>query len=183
MAKITAGFSSPYSNPPWNDTNDGVDIYPQGDLRRFQAACSGVVDAVLLQQAMTDNTWQVEVSIACDEYVFDPDTGGYFIPLTTKYIFKTMSINQQAGQNQLDNISVSTGNSITQGDTIGYLKVANDYSHMHFGLWQFGQSKFQVFGVSGIPLCPEAHFTPQAKDSILNLLQVAWPNAGMCYQN
>jgi murein DD-endopeptidase MepM/ murein hydrolase activator NlpD len=94
-----------------------------------------------------------------------------------------MSINPQAGQTQLNNISVSTGNSVTQGDTIGYLKVANVSSHLQFALWQFGQSKFQVFGVSGIPLCPEAQFTPQAKDSILNLLHVTWPNAGMCYQD
>ena len=183
MAKITAGFSSRYSLSPWNYANDGIDIYPQGDLTRFQSACSGVVDAVLLQQAITDNTWQVEVAIACNEYVFDPDAGGYFIPLTTKHVFKTMSINPQAGQIQLYNISVSPGNSINQGDTIGYLKVANDSSHLHFGLWQFGQTKFHVFGVSGIPLCPEAQFTPQAKASILNLLHVTWPNAGMCYQN
>jgi hypothetical protein len=183
MVKITAGFSSQYSVSPWNHANDGIDIYPQADLKRFQAACSGVVDAVLLQQADTDNTWQVEVAIACDDYVFDPDAGGYFIPLTTKYVFKTMSINPQAGQTQLNNISVSTGNSVTQGDTIGYLKVANVSSHLQFALWQFGQSKFQVFGVSGIPLCPEAQFTPQAKDSILNLLHVTWPNAGMCYQD
>ena len=183
MAKITAGFSSQYNLSPWGYANDGIDIYPQGDLTRFQAACSGVVDAVQLQQAITDNTWQVEVAITCDKYVFDPDAGGYFIPLTTKYVFKTMSINPQAGQNQLENISVSPGNSITQGDTIGYLKVANDSSHLHFGLWQFGQTKYQDFGVSGIPLCPEAHFTPQAKDSILNLLHVTWPNVGMCYQN
>ena len=183
MAKITAGFSSRYSLSPWNYANDGIDIYLQGDLTRFQSACSGVVDAVLLQQAITDNTWQVEVAIACNEYVFDPDAGGYFIPLTTKHVFKTMSINPQAGQIQLYNISVSPGNSINQGDTIGYLKVANDSSHLHFGLWQFGQTKFHVFGVSGIPLCPEAQFTPQAKASILNLLHVTWPNAGMCYQN
>ena len=183
MSRITAGFSSQYSHSPWNYANDGIDIYPQSDLSRYQAACSGAVDAVILQQAITDDSWQVEVAIACDEYVFDPGAGDYFIPLTTKYVFKTMSINPQAGQNQLDNISVSLGNSITQGDTIGYLKVVNDSSHLHFGLWQFGQTKFQIFGVSGIPLCPEAQFTPQAKDSILNLLHVTWPNAGMCYQN
>ena len=183
MAKITAGFSSQYNLAPWNHVNDGLDIYPQDALTRFQAACSGMVDVVELQQAITDNTWQVEVAIACDEYVLDPDAGGYFIPLTTKYVFKTVSTDPQAGQDQLDNISVSPGDPVTQGGTIGYLKVANDSSHLQFGLWQFGQAKFNVFGVSGIPLCPEAHFTPQAKDSILDLLHVSWPNAGMCYQN
>ena len=183
IAKITAGYSSQYSFSPWGYVNDGIDIYPQDDLAGVQSACSGVVDAVQLQQTATDDTWQVEVSIACDEYVEDPDEGGYFIPLTTKYAFNTMSINTQAGQDQWDNIFVTLGDTVTQGDTIGYLKMFNESSHLHYGLWQFGQKKFQVFGVSGIPICPEAQFTAQAKDSILNLLHVTWPNAEICYQN
>ena len=183
MAEITAGFSSQYSYSPWNRANDGIDIYPQGDYARFQAACSGVIDAVKLHQLISDNTWLVEVAITCNEYVFDPEAGGYFIPLTTKYLFKTMSTNPKTGPNQLDNITVYLGDSITQGDTIGYLNVATNSSHLHFGLWQFGQSKFQEFGVSGIPLCPEVQFTPQARNSVLNLLHVAWPNVVMCYQN
>ena len=183
MAKITAGFSSQYSLSPWDYVNDGIDIYPQDDLAGVQSVCTGVVDAVLVQQTATDDTWQVEVSIACDEYVVDPDDGGYFIPLTAKYAFNTMSLNTQAGQDQLNNIFVTPGDIVTQGDTIGYLKMFNESSHLHYGLWQFGQTKFQVFGVSGIPMCPEAQFTAQAKDSILNLLHVTWPNAEICYQN
>lgn len=183
VAKITAAFSSQYSFSPWGYVNDGIDIYPKDDLAGVQSACSGVVDAVQLQQTATDDTWQVEVSIACDEYVEDPDKGGYFIPLTTKYAFNTMSINTQAGQGQWDNIFVTLGDIVTQGDTIGYLKMFNESSHLHYGLWQFGQIKFQVFGVSGIPICPEAQFTAQAKDSILNLLHVTWPNAEICYHN
>jgi hypothetical protein len=183
IAKITAGFSSQYSFSPWDYVNDGIDIYPQDELTGVQSACSGMVDAVQLQQIVTDDTWQVEVSIACDEYVIDPDEGGYFIPLTIKYVFNTMSINTQDGQDQLDNISVTLDDSVTQGETIGYLKMFNESSHLHYGLWQFGQTKYQVFGVSGIPVCPEAHFTSQAQESILNLLHVTWPNAEICYQN
>jgi hypothetical protein len=183
MAKITTGFSSQYSFSPWDSVNDGIEIYPQDDLARIQSACSGMVDTVQLKQTATDDTWQVEVSIACDEYVVDPDDGGYFIPLTTKYAFNTMSVNAQAGQDQLDNISVTLGDIVTQGDTIGYLKMFNESSHLHYGLWQFGQTKFHIFGVSGIPICPEAQFTAQAKDSILKLLHVNWPNAEVCYQN
>ena len=183
MAKITTGFSSQYSLSPWGYVHDGIDIYPKYDLAGVQSACSGVVDAVQLQQLASDDTWQVVVSIACDEYVADPDEGGYFIPLTTKYAFNTMSINTQAGQDQLENISVTLGVAVSQGDAIGYLKMFNESSHLHYGLWQFGQTKFQVFGVSGIPMCPEAQFASQAKDSILNLLHVTWPNAKICYQN
>ena len=183
IAKITAGFSSQYSLSPWEYVNDGIDIYPQDDLAGFQAGCSGLVDSVQLQQVTADDTWQVEVSIACDEYVVDPDDGGYFIPLTTKYAFNTMSINTQAGQDQLASISVTLGDTVSQGDTIGYLKMFNEFSHLHYGLWQFGQTIYQGFGVSGIPLCPEKQFTAQAKNSILNLLHVTWPNAQICYQN
>jgi murein DD-endopeptidase MepM/ murein hydrolase activator NlpD len=183
MAKITAGFSSQNSISPWDYVNDGIDIYPQGDLAGVQAACSGTVDAIQMQQRATDDTWQVEVSIACDEYVVDPDDGGYFIPLTTKYAFNTMSMNTQAGQDQLDNITITLGDTVAQGDAIGHLKMFNESSHLHYGLWQFGQTKFQVYGVSGIPICPEAQFTAQAKASILNLLHVTWPNAQICYQN
>jgi murein DD-endopeptidase MepM/ murein hydrolase activator NlpD len=183
IEKITAGFSSEYSLSPWGYVHDGIDIYPQGDLKRFQAACSGVVDTVQLQQTNVDSHWQVEVAVACNDYVADPDNGGYFIPLTTKYVFETMSNSKAVVQNQLDNITVSLGQSVTEGDTIGYLKAVNENAHVHFALWQFGQSEFQVYSVTGIPLCPEAHFTPLAKDSVLNLLHVSWPSAGMCYQN
>ncbi len=183
MANITAGFSSQYSLSPWDYENDGIDIYPQDDLATIQSACSGTVDAVQLRQRAADDTWQVEVSIACDEYVTDPDEGGYFIPLTNKYAFNTMSNSAQAGQDQLDNISVALDDTVTQGDTIGYLKMFNESSHLHYGVWQFGQTKYQAYGVSGIPVCPEAHFTAQAKESILNLLHVTWPNAQMCYHN
>jgi len=181
MAKITAGFSSQYSYSPWDYENDGIDIYPQDDLAGVQSACSGVVDAVQLQQTTPGNTWQVNVSIACDEYVVDPDDGGYFIPLATKYAFNTMSTNPQSGQDQLDKITVTLGDTVVQGDTIGSLKMFNDDSHLHFGLWQFGQTKFQVYGISGVPVCPEALFTAQAINSVLNLLHVTWPNAEVCY--
>ena len=181
MEKISAGFSSQYSLSPWDYVNDGIDIYPKEDLAGIQSACTGTVDAVQLQQTAMDDTWRVEVSIACDEYVIDPDNGGYFIPVVTRYVFNTMSIDMQAGQDQLDNITVTLGATVTQGDTIGYLKMFNESSHLQYGLLQFGQTKFHVFGVSGIPICPEAQFKAQTRDSILNLLHEEWPNAQICY--
>ena len=181
MEKISAGFSSQYSLSPWDYVNDGIDIYPKEDLAGIQSACTGTVDAVQLQQTAMDDTWRVEVSIACDEYVIDPDNGGYFIPVVTRYVFNTMSIDMQAGQDQLDNITVTLGATVTQGDTIGYLKMFNESSHLQYGLLQFGQTKFHVFGVSGIPICPEAQFKAQTRDSILNLLHEEWPNAQTCY--
>ena len=181
MANITAGFSTQYSFSPWGSVSNGIDIYPQSNPAGIQSACSGKVDAIQLQQTTPGNTWQVEVSIACDEYVADPEEGGYFFPLTTKYAFNTMSTNAQAGQDQLNDISITEGDNVAQGDTIGNLKMFNDASHLHFGLWQFGQTMFQQYGISGIPICPEAQFAVQAKNSILKLLHVTWPNAKLCY--
>jgi hypothetical protein len=178
---IKAGFSSEYSISPWEYPHDGLDIYPVGDQKRLQAACSGKVDALELQLQGASGNWQVEVAIVCDDYVWDPDTGGYFIPLTTKYFLRTMSADPLVGQAQLDNIMVALGDPVSQGDNIGYLKAVNPDAHLHFELQQFGQSEFHAFGVTGIPLCPQAQFSSAARASVLNLLQAAWPGAEICY--
>ena len=182
MARITAGYSSAYSVSPWGYPHDGLDIYPQGDLKPLRAACSGKIDALELRQVGMNGNWQVEVAVVCDEYVFDPETGGYFIPLTNKYYFNTMSTDPAVGQAQLDNIMVVLGQTVTQGDTIGFLKAVNQDAHLYFELMQFGQSQFHVFGVTGIPRCPQAHFSLSAQNSVLNLLHTAWPGAELCYQ-
>lgn len=184
MATIKAGFSSAYSLSPWDYIHGGIDIYPLDDLKPFQAACAGNVDVLQLTQADPNSNWQVLVAIVCDDYVYDPEQGGYFIPMTTRYVFETMSTDPAEGQTQLDNIAVTAGQSVTEGDIIGYLTTANENSHLHFALWQFDQLLYQqLFGVTGFPLCPENRFTVQARDSILNLLQSSWPGAGVCYQN
>ena len=182
FAEIRAGFSSDYSYSPWDYPHEGLDIYPVDDQKRLQAACPGKVDVLELQTDGASGNWQVEVAIVCDDYVWDPETGGYFIPLTTKYYFRTMSADPAVGQAQLANIMVALGDAVTQGDTIGYLKAVNPDAHLHFELQQFGQSAFQAFGVTGIPLCPRGQFSPSARSSVLNLLQAAWPGAEMCYQ-
>lgn len=183
MSKISAAFSSENSDAPWGFAHDGIDIHPQGDLKPFQASCSGTVDSVQLRQAGVDSNWQVEVLIQCENYVFDPLLGGYFIPFSVEYIFEPMSDNPIDGQAQLGNIMVVEGQLVFQGDIVGYLDVAGEEAHVHFGLVQFGSSLFSALGITSIPLCPEPHFSTEAKASILNLLHVAWPRAGMCYQN
>jgi len=182
MAQITAGYSATYSLSPWGYPHDGLDIYPQGDMKPLQAACSGKIDTLGLQQDGMNGNWQVEVAVACDEYVMDPEFGGYFIPLTTKYYLQTMSSDPLVGQAQLDNILVALGQIVTQGTIIGYLNKVNQDTHLHFELLQFGQSEFHVLGVTGIPLCPQAQFSLSARNSVSNLLQTVWPDAELCYQ-
>lgn len=183
MWEINAGFSSEESFSPWGYGHDGIDILPQGDLKAFQASCSGTVDSVELRQAGVDSNWQVDVLIECDDYVDDPAMGGYFTPFAIDYIFKPMSNFQTDGQAQFNNIMVVEGQDVNQGDIIGYLNVVGEGAYVHFGLVQFGSSTFSALGITGIPLCPEPHFSTAAKDSILNLLHIAWPSANLCYQN
>ena len=182
FTEIRAGYSSAYSISPWEYPHDGLDIYPAGDHSPLQAACAGKVDVVELQPDGASGNWQVEVAVVCDDYVDDPEKGGYFIPLTTKYFLRTMSADPAAGQAQLDNIMVAPEDDLSQGDIIGYLQAATPEAHLHFELQQFGLAAFQAFGVTGIPLCPQAQLSPSARASVLNLLRAAWPGAEMCYR-
>ena len=183
MAGIYAGFSSDNTVSPWGFANDGIDIYPLGDQTLFQASCSGTVDTVQLQQDGLGANWQVKVLIQCDNYIDDPGLGGYFIPFSVEYIFRPMS-DLTVGEIQLDDITVSEGDEVSQGYTIGSLYTdSNAGAHVHFGVVQFGSSSFSALGVPSIPLCPEPHFSQAGNDSVLNLLHVVWPSANMCYQD
>ena len=183
MAEIYAGFSSDNTVSPWGFANDGIDIYPKGDQKPFQASCSGIVDTVELQLDSPGPNWQVEVLIQCDNYVDDPDKGGYFIPFSVEYIFNPMSSTLSDGLAQLAHIAVSKGDFVSQGADIGNLDAAIAGAHVQFGVVQYGSSDFSALGVQGIPLCPEPHFSAAARESVLDLLHVAWPNANMCYQD
>lgn len=181
MAEIRKGFSSDESTSPWGEVHDGLDIYPLGNLKAFQAVCSGIVDTLELRQDSIDSNWEVEVLIQCDDYVVDPDKGGYFIPYAVDYVFEPMSNSQIDGLAQFANITVVESQHVSQGDIVGYLDVIGDDSHVHFGLEMFGSSFFTSLGATRIPICPNPHFSSTANDSILNLLHVVWPNANICY--
>ena len=181
MEEISTGFSMEYSSSPWNIVHDGLDIYPKGDLKPFQAACAGTVDSVNLTQSKPGTNWRVKVLVQCNDYVADPATAGYFIPYSVEYIFEPMSKAPPVGQFQLTNISVVEGQSVSQGDIIGYLHTAHKGAHVQFGLVQYGSSAFAALGAARLPICPEPHFSITAKDSVLNLLHVTWPSANMCY--
>jgi hypothetical protein len=159
-----------------------LDIYPAGDLKPFQAACSGKVFSVVSEQAGGASNWQVEVLIGCNDYVHDPEEGGYFIPNAVKYVFETMSALQADGQTQLANISVAVEQTVSQGDIIGYLHAVNGNSHVHFGVSPYGAILYSM-GIPRFSVCPEPLFATDAKNSILDLIHVAWPGADICYQN
>ena len=150
MAQINIGFSTEVVDP-WNNVHDGLDIYPAGDLKPFQAAFSGRVDGIFTGDDMVD------VLLTCNsthmlEYTFEPQFPG-------------------TGQTQLDNIVVVEGQTVSQGDIIGYLYVADVNAHVHFALYE-----------NWVTSCPESYFSLVAGNSILNLIHVVFPDYNnMCY--
>jgi len=155
MACIYEAFSSSASCP-WGFEHDGIDFFATGNLKPFQAVCSGVVTSVELWNPGLH--WQVSVNIRFNSI--------YWV----SYAFEPSTNVQSDGETQLDNILVSEGQTVSQGDIIGYLYTVDEYAHVHFGLYK-----------KGYAICPEPYFTPEARDSILSLIHVAWPGANMCY--
>ncbi len=85
-----------------------------------------------------------------------------------------MTANQADGETQLANILVSQGQSVSQGDLIGYPYNGGEGAHVHFGLNRF------VAGGGDPLVCPEPYFTQEARDSILNLIYREDENANIC---
>ena len=150
MTDIRDGFSSDKNSPPWGFVHDGFDLQPQGNLKPFQAVCSGRVNW------MYTGSEQVIVWLACNS------------TYTAEINFETQS--PDTGQIQLDNIMVTEGQDVSQGDIIGYLYAPNEKAHVHFSLYK-----------NWIPSCPEVYFGQEAKNSMLNLIHVIFPNANLCY--
>lgn len=116
MAAIHNGFSTIETNGFWNFIHDGVDIYPNGDLKPFQAVCDGRV------RWMYTGDEQVLVMLACNS------------TYTAEYNFESQAPN--TGQIQLANILVAEGQVVAQGDVIGRLYVGHPDAHVHFSLYK-----------------------------------------------
>jgi len=160
MAAVYNAFSS-NDSAPWGFAHPGVDFSPNGDVKPFQAVCSGKVGAVDLFQNSITSTWQVNVRIICNS------------TYAVEYAFEPMTTVQSDGQTQMANILVSVDQTVTQGDPIGYLfssAVGGQDAHVHF-----------TFMRNWDAICPEPYFTQEAKDSILRLIRIIWPGANMCY--
>jgi len=153
-------FSSIESSP-WGRAHNGIDFWATGNLKPFQAVCSGVVNSVELWKNPLNSMWQVNVMIIFNHiYVVD-------------YAFEPATTVQSDGETQLDNIVVSEGQTVSQGEIIGYLYNANEHSHIHFGLCSSHNNWDAI--------CPEPYFTQEARDSILRLIHKDHPGWNMCY--
>ena len=157
IASINEAFSST-ANAPWGFAHSGVDFFPSGNLRPFQAVAPGTVEDIRLWQNDVTGNWQVNVTIRHNsKYSLD-------------YIFEPFATSQADGQDQLSSIAVSRGQVLSQGQPIGALHTAGAGAHLHFGLRRRGAA-----------VCPEPYFVPAARDSILALIHKDHPDWSMCY--
>jgi murein DD-endopeptidase MepM/ murein hydrolase activator NlpD len=157
MSAVNDGFSST-AEAPWGFVHNGIDFFPDGNLKPFQAVSSGRVEDVKLWQNDKTLNWQVNIRIK------------YNNTFSVEYAFEPMSQNESDGQTQLENIYVTSGQNLSQGEIIGKLFVVADAAHVHFGLYKDGNA-----------ICPEPYFTPEAREAILTLLHNVFPGANMCY--
>lgn len=118
----------------------------------------GIVERINLFLNQGNSYWQVNIIIRYDSMY------------SVEYAFEPFSSDETDGEIQLANIVVTEGQTVLQGDIIGYLYKIGDGAHVHFGMHKNGEFA-----------CPEPYFMQKARDSILNILHQIWPYAKMCY--
>ncbi len=164
MAFVLGIFSSTESSP-LGRVHSGLDFTPyyregEANLVPFQAVSSGVVAGVNLFWNELNGFWQVNVRII------------YNSAYTVEYAFEPFSGSEADGQAQLANIFVTPCQTVSQGDIIGRLYMAdpNAPGHVHFSVSKNAEA-----------VCPEPYFTPEARASIMRLIHRQNPTWEMCY--
>ena len=158
MGPIMEAFSVD-ANCPWRFEHGGVDFFSVSALAPFQAVCPGEIINVDLFANEHSGNWQVNVSLE------------YNSTFSVEYAFEPMTNQSADGQIQLNNIFVSRGQDVQQGDLIGNLFFGANGTHVHFGVRENGND-----------ICPELYFTASARDSIMQLIHLQWPGGIMCYE-
>jgi len=161
LEPIDRAFSSSAS-APWGAEHLGIDFMPNRNFVPFQAVCSGSVDYIELWQLPTTSHWLVHVRLKYND------------AYSVLYAFEPMSADKSDGETQLDNIVVSEGQTVSQGDIIGYL-------YDPVGLGHGAHVDFGLLNEDWDRICPEPYFTSEARDSILSLIHEAHPSWDMCY--
>jgi len=157
MASINEAFSIDTS-APWGFEHRGIDFFPNGDLKPFQAVSDGLIDEVSLWQLESTLNWQVSIRLI------------YNTIYAVNYAFEPMSNSKEDGEIQLAHILVAKEQNVSQGDTLGYLFTPQNGAHVDFSLFKDWE-----------PVCPESYFIQPARDSIINLIRVVWPGGNICY--
>ena len=155
MAEIGNGFS-PSTNGPWGFAADNIAFVPNRNLNSvsFQAVAPGSVERVESREGDV----VVAIFLSTD-----------FI---AEYSFVPGSSDPADSQAQRGNVLVSTGQAVQAGQVIGRRLVRGEFASVLFRLIQ------RSAGFSSV--CPEPLFTQAARESILSLLRIRYPNANIC---
>jgi hypothetical protein len=125
-------------------THRGLDFFPIGDDRPFQAVAPGRVKSVDLFYNSIADVYQVNILIT------------YNSAYTASYAFEPCSGIDDANI-QMGMITVSVGQMVNAGDEIGKLHVVVG-SHLDFILLRDWEG-----------ICPYPYFTTEARESVLAL--------------
>ena len=149
------------TNCPWGFAHSGIDFFPVGDGRTFQAVHDGTISQVSLEEYGAGQ-WQVSVRLDLD---FDSRC-------QVVYAFEPMSTLQSDGNVQLSRILVSEGQHVARGEALGTLYTAFSGAHVDMGMLVDGQR-----------VTPEPFFGYEARESILRLIRQTWgPSSRMTYE-
>lgn len=146
------------SNAPWGFAHNGIDFTPKRNSVPVRAVAPGKVVELKLWKNNQSVNYQVNVSVQ------------YNSLYTVCYIFEPFSDKESDGKIQLQNISISSGQNISEGQLIGKLYAVGNGAHLHFGL-----------NKEGTATCPESYFNPAAKDSMQNMIHRIHPDWKLCY--
>ena len=150
----TESYGGPDS--PWGFYHNGVDFMESVDHQPIQAAVDGKVIR-LEERFNAGSKWQVELTIAHGKYQL-------------QYAFEIFSPNKADIDSQMADINVKLGQSVKQGQLIGYLHRIAEGAHVHFGIALNNQT-----------VCPAPFFTAAARAEVLTLIQKTYPGAQICY--
>jgi murein DD-endopeptidase MepM/ murein hydrolase activator NlpD len=149
------GSYSESAGTPLGRIHNGLDFRTTGQRKPFRAVATGSITKILLWKTNTFGNWQVNVRLTFK--------GGF-----AEYAFEPMTTAKSDGQAQHSSILVSEGDTVTQGQVIGYLHKGHpSHTHVHLGLY-----------VDGNTICPAKYFNDAARASIQSLTRGGAP---LCY--
>ena len=157
MATINEAFSVDEC-APWGFGHGGIDFFPTGNLKPFRAVADGVIEDITKLHNVPVDKWQVNLNLRIDATYW------------AGYAFEPMSSSESDADIQLIHIVVTEGQTVSEGDILGYLLVVGPGAHVHFSIYEVWEA-----------ICPDPYFTGAARNSILDVLGWTWPYAQICY--
>lgn len=148
-----------YGGPsaPWGFYHNGIDYVAAADHEPIQAAAAGKV--VRLEEHFNQGSrWQVELSIEHGQYQL-------------QYAFEIFSGSKADIDAQMNDIQVKLGQTVQQGQLLGYLHKKQEGAHVHFGILLHDRDA----------ICPDPFFTAAAHAATVAMIQKTYPGATLCY--